>query len=144
MTEENKDEPVVSERCYDGERIFMEEVMVQIKDGELTLPLKKVDQKGLVSFSVSEDVPSGRSDILGMSYISPSGRIFVGEKRCKSCGGKEYFIDSDTLVCNGCFVAYDLETRDELEGPAASDGYLPKKIEYELIKGQIVIDLDQF
>ena len=135
------DKPLLSSRSYDGERIYMKEVEADITEEYVSLPLKKVDHNGLVSFEVT-DVSS--EDVLLMSYIAPSGRIVVSESKCKSCGSDEYYIENDTLVCDGCYSVYDLEHRTKLDASVAEeDGYLPDKLDFIFEKGQIKIELEQ-
>ncbi|UMZ74577.1 Fe-S-containing protein [Natranaerofaba carboxydovora] len=135
------DKPLLSSRSYDGERIYMKEVETDTTEKYISLPVKKVDHNGLVSFEVPE---VSSEDVRLMSYVAPSGRIFVSESKCKLCESTEYYIENDTLVCDGCYSVYDLEHRNKLDASVAEEeGYLPNKLDFIFEDGQIKIELEQ-
>lgn len=82
--------------------------------------------------------PDGSSLPL-MTYVKPSGKLFVGVSFCPPCQGQWQTIQPDgTLTCNSCGTKRDLETMVGLSG--ACKLYPVDELPATIVNGSIVLD----
>ena len=117
----------------------MTEIIPEIVDSEIRIPLELVDKHNIVSFELPND-----EDVLVplMAYITPSGRLFVGSSMCEPCRGRTFSLAGETLVCDACRTTYAIEDHEFIAGSTVCGQYPPVNLNPRLEDGVIIIDLE--
>ncbi len=132
-------EQVLPKADYEGELVEPKEMdlVVAEEDERVKFSLETVEKHKLINFNLS-------SDIKGMAYITPSGRLYIRERFCPVCGSDEFIIQNNLLVSEGCYAVYDLESGDKLDGATAHQKELSQIIHYRIEEDKVIINLNQF
>lgn len=123
--------------------IKMEEIQTKEENGSLVFKLSEVKKNRIVNFMYEGTrVADGTSTkpLSLMSYIMPSGKLFVGTAYCPPCRSDKHFIDKDgTLTCDLCGTKRNLETLEGIEGGCID--YPPDEFNAGIRNGMVEIGL---
>lgn len=133
-------EPVADARSYIGKLVSMTQIEPEIKDGSVVIPLEEVDTNSIVYFEVEND----QNELVPlMSYITPSGRLFLGSSMCEPCRGRKFSLAGETMVCDTCKTTYDIETQEFISGVPACGSLPPVNMNPRVEEGNVVVDYNE-
>lgn len=132
---------VAAPRSYVGRVEQATHIQPDLTADKVSISLADVDRLSIVDFEwknqKGDPVPV-------MAYISSSGSLFVGYSLC-GCGGTEFFLAGEALVCSTCRTTFTIENQKFMSGSTTAGKNPPARIKSVVENGMIVIkqaDLD--
>lgn len=129
-------DPVAEPRSYIGRVVPAMVIKPVISEGKIAIRLADVLQWQIVRFELTNDASQ---PVPMMAYITTSGRLYVGCGIC-ACGGCDFSLAGQALVCDSCRSTYHIENQKYLSGAASCAKYPPQAMKSVVIDDLIVIN----
>lgn len=122
-------------RSYVGRVEHATTIQPGLAGDKATISLAEVDKLNIVDFEWKDQ----KGDpVPVMAYITSSGRLFIGHSLC-GCGGTEFFLAGETLVCSSCRTTFTIEDQKFMSGSTTAGKKPPARIKSVVEDGMIVI-----
>lgn len=129
----NNQPTVTSSFSYPSSNTRMTNVVAEVKDGNIILPIEVVRKNKFVSFEYN-----GKNiRVPLLAYISEDGTLVTAIRMCEPCNSKSFHIKGSTLVCDACGTTWKLNDLEAIQGGCAK--YPPEPIPSEIEGDQIII-----
>ncbi len=128
---------------YAAGTLQMSKIPAEISGGKVTVDLKTVKEKQMVTFDVpgvsfklANDTPFNYLPML--VYVSPKGNVVLATSLCEPCSGTSFRIEGNQLACNACDTRWDLESLQGISGGCMK--YPPETVKYTVEGNKLVLD----
>ncbi|MCF6268319.1 MAG: Fe-S-containing protein [Melioribacteraceae bacterium] len=142
VTTETKEEktinnqPVISESLsYPNYPTLLAEVSVDVKNGNIMLPLDVVQNKKFVSFTYN----GKNGSVPLLAYITQEGKLVTAIRMCEPCDSRSFHIVGDNLVCDACGTTWHIDNLDAVSGSCGK--YPPDPIPSRVKGNKIIISV---
>lgn len=126
---------VAAPRSYIGKKEQATAIQPDLTSDKASISLADVDRLNIVDFEW-ENLKGDPVPV--MAYITSSGRLFVGHSLC-GCGGTEFFLAGEVLVCGSCRTTFTIEDQKFMSGSTTAGKNPPARIKSVVENGMIVI-----
>lgn len=128
-------QPKVSGKIdYSGQTIKMTDVVAEVENGKITIPVHVVKEGKIVRF----EYEGNGLKIPLLAYLTMAGRVVTAISMCEPCKSTRFQIKDKTMVCNACYTEWNLETLKGISGGCMN--YPPEVIPNTVEKDSILID----
>jgi len=134
------EKPVASPRSYVGRVVYSQPILPDVENGKVRIKLADVEKWDIVEFELENN---RNIKVPAMAYITSSGRLFVGHRQC-ACGGQNFFLAGEALVCGSCRTTFTIEDQKFISGAVSAGDNPPARITAVTQNGMIVIDQSDF